>query len=168
VSNALAAGVVYFAFAFGAGFALGVARVLVVQPSLGATAAVAIELPIILALSWLGCRRIVTKFAVGQTIAARSMMGATALTLLLAAELLLGLLGISQKPVANIDRYSLMPELMGLAAQLVFATFPSLQLALVRQKAGSGQIGGAMPLASESRRCRRSPAGSRNEASQRP
>ena len=82
----LKAGVVYFAVVFGAGFALGIPRVLWVAPKLGARAAELIESPMMLAVVILTARWVVRRFALPPTVAARLGPGLVALCLLLAAE----------------------------------------------------------------------------------
>ncbi|HKT10471.1 MAG TPA: hypothetical protein VJW77_01465 [Terriglobia bacterium] len=82
----LKAGVVYFAVVFGAGFALGIPRVLWVAPKLSARAAELIESPIMLAVVILAARWVVRRFALPLTVAARLGPGLVALALLVAAE----------------------------------------------------------------------------------
>ncbi len=52
----LRAGVLYAALSFAAGFVLGTLRTLFIMPQTGPTMAVAIELPLMLAVSWAVCR----------------------------------------------------------------------------------------------------------------
>jgi hypothetical protein len=64
VWSVLKAGAVYFTIVFAVGFLLGTVRVLVLVPRVGETAAVMIELPIILAASWITCRWLIARFSV--------------------------------------------------------------------------------------------------------
>ena len=82
----LKAGVVYFAVVFGAGFVLGIPRVLWVAPKLGTRAAELIESPIMLVVVILAARWVVRRFSLPPTVAARLGPGLIALALLLAAE----------------------------------------------------------------------------------
>ena len=80
------AGLAYFGVVFAAGFGLGVLRVFFVTPRLGETVAVLFELPVILALSWLACRWLITRLDVSPRVAARLTMGGLAFAILMAAE----------------------------------------------------------------------------------
>ena len=62
--NSLIAGLAYFAIVFALGFVLGLVRVPFLVPRVGETTAVLIELPIILTLAWLTCRRLVSSLEV--------------------------------------------------------------------------------------------------------
>lgn len=126
--TAVAAAVLYFALVFGAGFVLGVVRVGVLVPRLGETAAVAMELPVMLALSWIAARTVVRWLDVPATIPARLVMGGGAFALLMGAELVLAtvLLGLSLSQ--HVASYVSLPKMLGLMAQLVFAAMPVLLL----------------------------------------
>jgi len=82
----LRAGLLYFAFVFGVGFLLGVLRVLVINPRVGARAAELIEAPLMITISFFVALFIVRRLAIPSTVAARLVMGITGLTLMLAAE----------------------------------------------------------------------------------
>ena len=64
LTRAAWAGLAYFGIVFATGFALGTLRVLAVTPRLGENAAVLLELPIILTLSWVACRWLISRFDV--------------------------------------------------------------------------------------------------------
>ena len=113
----LRAGAAYFALVFGAGFALGTLRVLLVVPRLGARTAELIEAPFMLAVTFLAARWTVRRLAVPPRWTRRLGMGAVALGLLLAAEftLVLGPRGLSLReyfatldPVAGTVYYVLL------------------------------------------------------------
>jgi hypothetical protein len=95
--NICKAGALYFALVFSAGFALGTMRVLVLVPRLGVRAAELLELPLMLAVSFLSARWVVRRMRVSCGVHARLRVGGLALALLLAAEftLVLGLQGLS-------------------------------------------------------------------------
>src|ERR1043166_2007513 len=86
MANAITAGVIYAILVFLIGFILGVIRVLLIVPRLGEPAAVLIETPIILAVSWVICRWCVDWLDVRRRIGARSVMGVLAFVALLTAR----------------------------------------------------------------------------------
>ncbi len=100
----LAAALAYFGLAFGAGFALAPVRLLWLAPRIGARAAELVELPVMLAATWLAARFVTRRFRVPQARAPRLAMGALAATMLLAAE------------------FSLVLPLRGMTLQDYFAT----------------------------------------------
>lgn len=126
MAAALRAGVYYFAIVFASGFVLGALRVLVIAPRLGDVGAVAVELPVMLALSWFVCRWLVEREPVAaQT--PRLMMGAVALVLLLVAEAGVSVLGFGRSLAEHLAAYGAASARLGLAGQVAFAAFPLLQ-----------------------------------------
>jgi hypothetical protein len=122
--RAAAAGSAYFALVFTAGVGLGVVRAFAVAPCLGATAAVLIELPAMLVISWLVCGWSIRLFRVPEGFRTRLAMGALAFLMLIAAELLLSL-GLGNGSVGTfLAVYQTPAGLIGLAGQLAFALFP--------------------------------------------
>lgn len=129
MGSALKGGCVYFLLVFAAGFVLGTARALFLAPILGEMLAVLIELPVILLASWLICRTLIEWFSIPATLIARGLMGATALILLLAAELLMSVYLFDRTIAEHLAIYQTTDGLTGLAGQIVFALFPGIQLA---------------------------------------
>lgn len=129
-TQAIKAGVLYFAGVFAAGFALGVLRTLILSPWAGETLAVVIELPFILAFSWVLCARATARLGVSRLRADRAVMGITAFICLLLAEFCLWQLIYGGPPINFFTRYSTFAGLLGLAGQVVFAAFPLVQLKL--------------------------------------
>ena len=122
----LRAAALYAGLAFAAGFGLGALRVLLVAPRIGPLAAVALETPLMLAVSWLACGFAVRTFRVRgprQGLA----MGAVAFGLLMAAEFALGVLAFGQTPAGFLRALAQPPGALGFAAQLAFALFPALR-----------------------------------------
>ena len=93
----LKAGVFYFAFVFGAGFALGPIRILWIVPRFGTRMAELMEMPIMLVITFVAARWIVRRLALPSTASIRLGMGSIALGLMLVAEftLVLWLRGLS-------------------------------------------------------------------------
>lgn len=85
------AGIAYFALVFGAGFILGSIRVPFLVPRLGERVAELTEAPFMLIVIVLAARFIVRRFASPATVLVRLSIGAIALGLLLAAEILLAI-----------------------------------------------------------------------------
>lgn len=100
--RAAAAGLLYFALVFAAGAVLGVARRFAVEAGLDATAAVLIELPLMLALSWWVCRWLIARLAVPGEMTSRLLMGGLAFVLLMAAELVLTLFALGGTVASHI------------------------------------------------------------------
>jgi hypothetical protein len=134
----ISAAAIYFALVFAAGFALGTLRVLILAPAIGALPAVAAELPLMLALSWLACgaalARAFPRTAPG--FGARAGVGALAFAFLMIAEagLAIGLGGESGG--AYLKRLSAPEGLLGLAGQIAFAAFPLMR----RGPAAAGRV----------------------------
>jgi hypothetical protein len=121
------AGVVYFAVVFSAGFALGLIRSLLLVPRIGSTAAVGIELPIMLALSWFVCGWTIERFSVPGAWSIRIAMGAVSFALLMAAEFILSRCMFGRPLAAHFATYGTWAGILGLAGQIAFALLPLLR-----------------------------------------
>jgi hypothetical protein len=86
MGKALKAAIAYFALVFGAGFTLGMLRVLFVVPLIGDRAAELIELPVMLVVVVLAARWVTRRLAVPVDAPTRLAMGGIALGLMLAFE----------------------------------------------------------------------------------
>jgi len=118
-------GLVYFLIIFAFAFAMGVGRALVVAPRLGETAAVLLEIPILVIASSFVARRITSDrfFTLGQLLS----IAAIAFTLTMVSEALL----------ADVIRGQSIPQwasalatplgLVGLGGQLISAMMPTLR-----------------------------------------
>lgn len=120
------AATVYFGAVFAAGFVLGTLRVLVLAPRLGDLGAVAVELPVMLALSWVIAARVLRRHPLPPG-GPRLAMGALAFALLLLAEAALAYLLAGQTPAGWAASLATAPGLLGLAGQIAFALMPWLQ-----------------------------------------
>lgn len=128
MNRAAKAGIAYFAGMFALGFVLGTVRVLLLAPVLGDWGATFAELPVMLAISWIYCGWLLRRLAVPGAFGARLLMGAVAFTLLMIAEVLLGV-GLFERTLPQqVGEMTSGAGLAGLVGQLAFAAFPVLQL----------------------------------------
>lgn len=125
--RAAAGGLAYFALVFLAGTLMGMVRTQLVAPFFGAVPATLIELPIMLAASWLICGWVLARLAVGADAASRLVMGGLAFALLMAAELALTLFVAGGTIAGHFAAYREPAALLGLAGQLIFAAMPLLR-----------------------------------------
>jgi hypothetical protein len=124
------AGAAYFAIVFASGFVLGTVRTLVVldRPGGGRLLGVLIELPVMLVVSWWACCYLVRRMSVGRAARPRLVMGGVAFTLLMGAELLVGMLLFGRTIQEHFALYRDASYAIGLAAQLTFGLMPLLEL----------------------------------------
>lgn len=122
MTGVLTAAASYFTAVFAVGFVLGVLRTLVVAPLLGDMAAVALELPLILACAWVVCGGVLRRWPL--TPAAALAMGGVAFTLLMAAEALLSTQLAGRSLAAHWALYAEPAHRLGLAGQGMFAAMP--------------------------------------------
>ena len=113
------AGIAYALVVFAAGFAFGSLRVMVVEPWLGPAAAVAVELPLMLGVSWLVAKAVLRRLPVARQFSPRATMAAVALGVLLAFEIALGLaVGVSLP--AQAEAYLTLRGLLTAVGQIGF------------------------------------------------
>jgi len=122
--HAVRAGIAYFAVVFAAGFALGTARVLLLAPHLGELLATLLELPLMLAISWIACGKLIARFHIPPRIRPRFTMGAVAFALLMLAEVLLSVTVFNRSMNAFIDDLTTPHGLLGLGGQAAFGLMP--------------------------------------------
>ena len=128
MTSALKAGFGYFAVVFIAGFMLGVARTLLIAPLTGDLAAVALELPLILTVSWVACGWAIRRHDVARESGARLVMSLASFILLMAAELAVSTLIAGRSLDQHFALYRSAPVLLGLCGQLVYAALPLIRL----------------------------------------
>ena len=121
---ALRAGLAYFAAVFALGFVLGTIRTLWLAPRFGALAAVAFELPVMIAVSAFACRICLRRFEVPDATAPRLAMGALAFALLMLAELAISVWLSNLTVRGHFALYARAEHQLGLAGQIVFALLP--------------------------------------------
>jgi hypothetical protein len=120
----VSAGVTYFALVFGAGFVFGSIRVPLLVPRVGVRAAELIEMPFMFVVVLFSARFVVMRFNVPRTTAARLGTGLLALTLLVAAEILLAVVLQRQSLGAYIASRDPVSGSVYLAMLAVFAVMP--------------------------------------------
>ena len=125
--RATEAGAVYAVIVFLIGFILGTIRILLLAPRLGDTTAVIVEAPLILTASWFICRWCVDWLNVRRTVPVRLLMGSVAFVVLVAAEIGLGV-AFGRSLVDQLAAYGSPAGAIGLAAQVIFAMFPVIQV----------------------------------------
>lgn len=121
---AMRAGSAYFTAMFALGFALGTIRVLLLAPRLGSMTATLVELPVMLAASWIACGWSVRRWRVPWRPRTRLAMGALAFALLIMAEVALGVFGFGRSIGGQIAAMLSPAGVAGIGGQLVFAAFP--------------------------------------------
>lgn len=122
------AGFLYASLVFAIGFALGAVRELLLRRFLAELPAILLEIPLMLALSWVTARRLIARLGVAARPAARLGMGFFALALLLAAEAGVGIFLMRQTLVGHLQSYFSFRGGITLASQSVFALIPWLSL----------------------------------------
>jgi hypothetical protein len=125
--RATKAGAFYAIIVFLIGFILGTIRVLLLAPRLGEATAVIVEVPIMLTASWFVCRWCVDRLDVRRTVPARSLMGLVAFLVLMSAEVGLGAV-FGRSLADQLAIYRSLAGAIGLAAQVIFAIFPVIQV----------------------------------------
>lgn len=120
MANASKAGIAYALVVFAVGFAFGTVRVFFVEPALGTATAVAIELPLMLAVSWLMAGAVVRRIPVERSLPPRLAMAVVALLVLVVLETMLGLaFGMSLR--AQAEAYLTLRGLLTAVGQIGFA-----------------------------------------------
>lgn len=127
-------GATYFAIVYLVGFVLGTLRVLLLAPRIGEVAAVLLETPIILMVSWIACRWCIKRFAVPASAQLRLVMGGVAFGLLFVGELGVSIFVFGRSLDVTVATIASPLGLIGLSAQVVFALFPLVQSVLGRKR----------------------------------
>jgi hypothetical protein len=115
----------FFALVFGAGFAMGAIRVVLLQPYLGANLSRLVELPVMVVISYLAARFITRRMGP----ATRNQwltVGLIAFVLLMLAELVLGTLVFRTSIRAIFADMLTITGLLSLLAQCLIILFPAL------------------------------------------
>lgn len=127
MKTAIKAGIAYFLLVFAIGFVLGTIRVLFLLQRIGELGAVVLELPVMLAASWMICRWLIRRLRVPGDVPSRLTMGACAFALLMVAELGLSVMVFGNSLSSHLQHFATDPGAIGLAGQIAFGLFPLLQ-----------------------------------------
>ena len=127
MTQVLVSASVYFTIVFVAAFALGALRVMVIAPRLGTLAAVLIEVPIVLGVSWVVCVQVVRLFDVPNEWLPRLLMGVLAFLLLMIAEPAIAIFGFGGSLTQYSAGFRSTAGLIGLLGQIAFALIPLVQ-----------------------------------------
>lgn len=133
----LKAAFAYFSIVFAVGFALGTLRVIVTAPILGEAWATIVELPVMLAASWIVCKWAMARWRIPPTAPSRLATGGLAFALLISAEIALGVAAFGRTMEQVFESYRQTGPLLGRLAQILFGLFPSIQTALAWRR-GTG------------------------------
>ena len=118
------AALAYFALVFGAGFLLGAIRVPLLVPRLGERTAELLEMPVMFVVILVAARFVVRRFALPPSAGVRLPIGVMALSLLVAAELLLALAVQNQSLAQYIASRDPVSGGVYLAMLVLFAAMP--------------------------------------------
>ena len=121
---AVFAGLVYFGVVFTFAFVMGIVRTLLVAPNVGPTVAVWLELPVVLAVSWVAARRLLRHRSF--TLPQRLIVGVTAFVATMVSEAAFAHVLRGQTVGQWAETLSSPLGLVGLAAQIGFAAMPAL------------------------------------------
>lgn len=120
MGNAAKAGLAYALAVFAVGFLFGTLRVFLVEPALGAATAVAVEVPLMLGVSWLAAKAVLRRLPVARSTLPRLAMAAVALAVLLVLETALGL-AFGTSLLAQAEAYLTLRGLFTAIGQIGFA-----------------------------------------------
>ena len=124
MSRGLLAGAACGLALLAAGTVLGVLRVFVIAPRLGAGWALALELPVMLAVAWVATGWLLRRCAVPGALGARLAMSAATLLLLFAGEAALAARLSGTSPAAWLAGFADPASWPGLAAQVAAGLMP--------------------------------------------
>jgi hypothetical protein len=118
----------YALLTFAVGFGLGTVRVLWLAPWIGDSRAILLELPLMLAVSYLVARWAVAHWQVPPLAGKRLAMGGMAFAVLMLYEAIVSVALFGNSLNGHLARYLTPTAWPGLAAQFVFAAMPVILL----------------------------------------
>ncbi|PPD25620.1 MAG: hypothetical protein CTY20_15585 [Hyphomicrobium sp.] len=128
----VAAGLIYFALVYAAGFVLGLAREVAVNPLFGKVLAVLIEAPLMIVAITAAAIWVVHRFTVPVDFVSRLIMGITAFVVLMLAEALFAKVFRGQSLDQWISSFATAEGIISVVLFLLFAAMP-----IVVRNAGS-------------------------------
>ncbi len=127
LKSALIAGLIYFSVIFIFAFILGVIRTIVLIPRIGPLAAVMIEIPILLTVSWFFCRMLIRRIRLTGEIKYFLIFGGSAFIWLMLTEYFLSINVFNQPQSVYFGKMMTLHGFLGLLAQIAFASIPVIQ-----------------------------------------
>lgn len=140
MTAALKAGTTYVAIVYLVGFVLGTVRVLLLAPRIGEVAAVLLEAPLMLAVSWIASRWCTGRFSVLPELPPRLVMGGVAFALLILGEVGVSMVAFGRSWEGTLAALLSPPGLIGLSAQVAFGLLPLLQALLERKPGQASRV----------------------------
>lgn len=129
MGRSLLAAFVYFGLVFAVGFALGAIRIPLLAPVVGDVTATLLELPVMLAASWLASGWVMKHLDINSHVQA-AVMGAGAFALLMGAEAAGAIFLFGRSLADHFASYGRLAGAIGLAGQALFGLIPVLRRAL--------------------------------------
>jgi hypothetical protein len=117
-------GSLYFLAVFALGFLLGTVRVLWLIPRVGDTLAVILEVPVMLAFSWVVIGKLLARTQAALSLSERALVGVSAFVLLMSFEFALSVFVFAKTPAQYLSELLTTHGLIGLVGQVVFGVLP--------------------------------------------
>jgi hypothetical protein len=130
VIAAVKSAIIYFVSVFAAGFILGTIRTLIVIPRTGELTAVALELPLMIAIAWFTCGWVLRRWPVPARLVPRMIMSGVAFALLMLGELGVSMLLAGRSVAQHLMLFQQWPTQLGLLGQLPFVLFPVVMVGM--------------------------------------
>lgn len=129
LSDVILTGIYFGLSMFGAGFCLGVFRVLLVVPMIGELPAVLMELPLIMMACWRLSKLFIQNVSNGVV-----AMGVVAFATLLLFEVALSLLVFDKALDEILQDFASTKGIIGILGQVTASSFPAIQLRMKRKQ----------------------------------
>jgi len=126
MSRIMLAATLYVLAVFAVAFLLGAVRVMWIVPRVGPFWAVAVEVPLVIAVSWVTCKWVLARIALAGTVP-HLAMGVLAFGILMVLEAGLAVLVFGQTLTPYLASMATPSGALGLAGQFIFAFVPAIQ-----------------------------------------